>query len=1085
MGTDAAEFVNKVKDQVRKRQKRMSSIAESCDEHSIIWGMFMATTLNAATLMGKNFSTIQSVVKNHESLTLKQMFDVTAQLVNNQEEINCLDKILYGKNSWTHLSLIDDEIVINLQRTKVFVFSDSVLCLGKVLQHPECNEAWKNRVAGVRAERSYRDYDGIKRESTEIEGNIFLGFTTLQLCDKISDLLSSIGQTPETFTGRILFMSMFNDISCDKNGNKDECLKNASFVKTFAGRFGIGQWSFIGPGSEKKWYSSENSPQGAWDHIVEEMLLEFAQSAHPIFRATTPLSRGQLKNKGHGKLSIHFAADQDTVDTIYRIILSVNQLSIYGAVAAICEEFEDHQDRTGQPVILVGQSIVLGEVKAETLVHDEDPMNDQIIWQQYIQQVESLSPETRISKFCKEAGFMRVVEVGQYFVTKDISQFNSVACREYTLSRDDSASQPKVWIQGNMRIGPVLEVATSFQHFMYGIEIRIESVNKDSSHSWVRISYGTVKYVIDSIEDKNSEIPADPQEEPTPPTSTSVVAARSKAKAKPQPREFAGTITTIPIHQRRWIDIEPSKQDLVSCDLSKKVINLLRHNQTLQREQDGAIEFCKIKFHLRNHHSQIQNWSDDRWKACLAAGGGSKRRYQYCSVNLGTIMYLRALQGHSGSNLIDPTLQDNVLIGPGIFPCIYHVGCTFNLHSIINNGLIPGGQDLSRRQTVFLLPVDPRDETHKDPEYTDFSVPRLARYLHSAWKRHQDVVFWVDIDLAIKEGLTFYQKRSNAIILQGTLPAHCILKVERLKTGEMLYERRYLSPRPPPKISLKHDLNWTEGNDQSGPSVEHQPVGKLVQLSLGETLQAGSSKPTQFPKPIEDRTGKPVTQEIVGKSQGELSSSDRTGEPVKDEEKRVMKDHDRTGKPVEASSRKVQEVGSLEHRDDADKFNLAIDDENIDFNISGVPNAMVKRSHSINVHNLIQQIENHPQRQALQDDLQQHHAFNPFSKESKDAIMAAGNTELCEIVDVEPKSQCRACLTYWSAGIVYCTCGHLMKDDTTENKKYILSVLDLFSIPNFYIRKGRPHGHRYGKAPGCKEYHTANQLQKEVSQEEI
>ena len=136
--------------------------------------------------------------------------------------------------------------------------------------------------------------------------------------------------------------------------------------------------------------------------------------------------------------------------------------------------------------------------------------------------------------------------------------------------------------------------------------------------------------------------------------------------------------------------------------------------------------------------------------------------------------------------------------------------------------------------------------------------------------------------------------------------------------------------------------------------------------------------------------------------------------------------------------------------------NLAIDDENIDFNISGVPNAMVKRSHSINVHNLIQQIENHPQRQALQSDLQQHRANNPFSKESKDAIMAAGNTELCETVDVEPKTQCRACLTYWSAGIVYCTCGHLMKDDTTENKKYISSVQDLFSIPNFYIRKGRP-----------------------------
>ena len=146
-------------------------------------------------------------------------------------------------------------------KAQVYVFSDSVLCLGKVLQHPESNEAWKNRVAGVRAERSYRDYDAINGESTEFEWNIFPGNTTLQLCGKVTDLLSNLGETPESFTGRILFMSMFNDIFCDRYDNKDECLKNANSVKTFAGRFGIGQWSFIGPGSEKKWYSSENSPQ--------------------------------------------------------------------------------------------------------------------------------------------------------------------------------------------------------------------------------------------------------------------------------------------------------------------------------------------------------------------------------------------------------------------------------------------------------------------------------------------------------------------------------------------------------------------------------------------------------------------------------------------------------------------------------------------------------------------------------------------------------------------------------------------------------------------------------------------------------
>ena len=249
-----------------------------------------------------------------------------------------------------------------------------------------------------------------------------------------------------------------------------------------------------------------------------------------------------------------------------------------------------------------------------------------------------------------------------------------------------------------------LDVTTSYLWCKCGVEIRIWSLSQDDSHSWVRISHGTVKYVNDSIEDDTENL-ADSKEEESVQTNSSVVAARSKAKAKPQPRDSTG-IKTIPLRERRWIDIEPSKQDLESYDLSKKVINLLRHNQKLHRE-DGAIQFYKIKFHLRDHHPQIQNWSDDRWKACLAAGGGSKRRYQYCSYNLGTIIYLRALQGHSGSNLIDLALQDNVLIGPGIFPKIYHVGCAFNLHSIINNGLVPGGQDSSKRKqysSCLLIP---------------------------------------------------------------------------------------------------------------------------------------------------------------------------------------------------------------------------------------------------------------------------------------------------------------------------------------------------------------------------------------------
>ena len=203
--------------------------------------------------------------------------------------------------------------------------------------------------------------------------------------------------------------------------------------------------------------------------------------------------------------------------------------------------------------------------------------------------------------------------------------------------------------------------------------------------------------------------------------------------AKPQRREPANySPSIIPMNERKWINIEPGNSSLSACEISKKVIHLLRHSQIVQREEDGAVQFCRIKEHLQNQFPQIQYWSDDRWKACLAAGGGAKRRYQYCNDDSGTIVYFRTFQRLSGHNLIDPSLQENVAIQRGFFQQIYHVGCAFNLHSIINNGSTPGGQNSSKRQTVFFLPIDPRDKGRKDLEKIDLSVSRRAQYLHNA-----------------------------------------------------------------------------------------------------------------------------------------------------------------------------------------------------------------------------------------------------------------------------------------------------------------------------------------------------------------
>ena len=95
------------------------------------------------------------------------------------------------------------------------------------------------------------------------------------------------------------------------------------------------------------------------------------------------------------------------------------------------------------------------------------------------------------------------------------------------------------------------------------------------------------------------------------------------------------------------------------------------------------------------------------------------------------------------------------------------------------------------------------DKEHKDPDTIDLEARRLAQDMHEAWKKHQNTVYWVDINLAQKKGLKFYHTRSKAIILHETLPAYCIPKVVRMETGEVIFEKVYASPRPPPKIFLE------------------------------------------------------------------------------------------------------------------------------------------------------------------------------------------------------------------------------------------------------------------------------------------
>ena len=165
------------------------------------------------------------------------------------------------------------------------------------------------------------------------------------------------------------------------------------------------------------------------------------------------------------------------------------------------------------------------------------------------------------------------------------------------LPRDEETAVPNGWIRGNTKIGPVLEVTTCCLQDTYGVEIRIMSISKDDSQSWVRISHGFSKLVTNLNNNEQGEY------------------------------------------------------SISDYDVSKKLIHLLRH-ASLPRGNDGAIEFWRTGDNFQDHFLYCHHWSDNKWKKSMARGGGNKKRYLYCTGSSGAILYFRALQGHSGRSLI-------------------------------------------------------------------------------------------------------------------------------------------------------------------------------------------------------------------------------------------------------------------------------------------------------------------------------------------------------------------------------------------------------------------------------------------------
>ena len=344
-------------------------------------------------------------------------------------------------------------------------------------------------------------------------------------------------------------------------------------------------------------------------------MLASGESRHPVFRATSPLSRGQLKSKGGGKLSIHYCADLDTIKTVFRRIISVNQLCLCGAVAETCEEYETFHDRTEQPVVgdQSSSSFVPSVIKTEVPLDCDDLVRKDLLLQPYGERIEKLSQQDKLSKFCMDAGFLNVVEIGQYFMTKDTAEFSQLraaACREYTLPRDEEASEPTGWIRGNTKIGPVLEVATCCLHGKYGVEIRIMSMNKDNSHSWVRISQGSSKFVT-NLNNNEQELSEVQLEEYALKLNAMILHGDQRPKQN---------------HKDEKLPVRPQEQYLL-----EKEFGPMSNQENIQspislfKEDDGAIEFWRIKDNLQKYFLHCHHWSDDKWKKNMAGGGGNKK----------------------------------------------------------------------------------------------------------------------------------------------------------------------------------------------------------------------------------------------------------------------------------------------------------------------------------------------------------------------------------------------------------------------------------------------------------------------------
>ena len=345
--------------------------------------------------------------------TMKKMFDKSEKLIVGQSgEIYGVTPINWEDSSWKQWSSVSDEEVISLSHAKVYVISDSVLCLEKMSQNPQSNSVWEDKLTWFKSSSQYRTFGHNWWRTDGIRVEYFPGFTTLQFCNKSKSSCQKWAVNQKNLKDE----SSSCRCSTTSHGGLKTMNRNANLTPT----------SFL---SMREYFHQEDGHSSDLDQKRSGILLVIAdhkengteslnwwwqnlESGHPIFRATSPLSRETLKSKGGGQLSIHFCADGGTIETVFRTIISVNQLSIYGAVSDLCEEYKACHVRT-ERLVLAGQSDPLIE-PASLLTKTPTPSTNDLaqedLLQKYQDRVEKLSRQNRVIKICIDADFWQQLE---------------------------------------------------------------------------------------------------------------------------------------------------------------------------------------------------------------------------------------------------------------------------------------------------------------------------------------------------------------------------------------------------------------------------------------------------------------------------------------------------------------------------------------------------------------------------------------------------------------------------------------------------------------------------------------------------